>query len=64
MQLRPPLNLACGDEAHFGFFDAPVHARSTRPDLERLLGSELVAESLSRFLADVGHGVNEMHKAS
>ncbi|MCL4662504.1 hypothetical protein L0Z14_16365 [Burkholderia multivorans] len=58
---RAEIAFAGGDEAHFGFFDSPVHAGGARPDFERLSGGELVAKTVPGFGTDVGHGLDEMH---
>ena len=59
---RAEAAVAGRDEAHFGFFDAPVHAGGASPDFERLFGGELVAKTVPGFGVDIGHRLNEMHE--
>ena len=49
-----------GQITDWGFTDGPVHAGFTCPDIDGLLGWELVAEFMPGGIADVGHLLNEM----
>lgn len=49
------------DEAHFGLFDAPIHAGGAGPNFERLRRGELVAEAVPGLFSYACHCLNEMH---
>ncbi|MNP79307.1 hypothetical protein D3C76_1771130 [compost metagenome] len=47
-------------EVHGAFLDLPVHASFALPDFDGLFLSELVAQTVPRGGASVGHGFDEM----
>ena len=47
-------------EMHWAFLDLPVHTGFTLPDFDGLFLGEIVAQTVPRGSADVGHLFDEM----